>query len=198
MPHLSHIGRRIQPFLYLMRPLIMKPVCPFLIAVDMCPFARTYPSHPFLVCPSPAIAPFTPFRELNRNYLSLLTHVNCMKTFYKSLLISNRIQSSSVLLLLASRPLIHAPALLRTYPSQSPTTIGSHCVRYTPPSPGAPPRASVARKGLSNAYGRRIQPTQYIWDDASDICRNHLPDLIPICAPYPHISVASNQYLMRP
>jgi len=67
----------------------------------MRPFARTYLSHPFLVCPSPVIAPFTPFHELNRNYLSLLTHVNCMKTFYKSLLISNRIQSSSVLLLLA-------------------------------------------------------------------------------------------------
>ena len=105
----------------------------------MCPIARTYPSHPFLVRPSPAIAPFTPFQELNRNYLSLLTHVNCMKTSYKSLLISNRIQSSSVLLLLASRPLIRAPSLLRTYPSQSPTTIGSHCVRYTPLRPGLRP-----------------------------------------------------------
>ena len=82
MPHLSHIGRRIQPFLYLMRPLIMKPVCPFPIAVDMCPFARTYQSHPFLVRPFPINAPFAPFLELNRIYLSLLTHVNCMKTSY--------------------------------------------------------------------------------------------------------------------
>ena len=156
----------------------------------MRPFARTYPSHPFLVCQSPVIAPFTPFQELNRNYLSLLTHVNCMKTFYKSLLISNRIQSSSVLLLLASRPLIHAPTLLRMYPSQSPTTIGSYCVRYTPPSPerAYPTRMAVA----SN------QPNVIFGIDASDICRNHLPDLIPICAPYPHISVTSYQYLMRP
>ena len=159
----------------------------------MCPIARTYPSHPFLVCPSPVIAPFTPFQELNRNYLSLLTHVNCMKTFYKSLLISNRIQSSSVLLLLASRPLIHAPTLLRMYPSQSPTTIGSYCVRYTPPSPGAPPRAFVQRVWPSHPTNPML-----FWDDASDICRNHLPDLIPICAPYPHISVTSYQYLMRP
>ena len=125
----------------------------------MCPFARTYPSHPFLVRPSPAIAPFAPFQKLNRNYLSLLTHVNCMKTFYKSLLISNRIQSSSVLFLLASRPLIRAPALLRTYPSQSPTTIGSYCVRYyTPPSPE---RASVARKGFCRPKGliQRVWPS---------------------------------------
>jgi hypothetical protein len=160
----------------------------------MCPIARTYPSHPFLVRPSPAIAPFAPFQKLNRNYLSLLTHVNCMKTVYKSLLISNRIQSSSVLLLLASRPLIHAPALLRMYPSQSPTTIGSHCVRYTPLRPGLRPGLLSPER----AYPTRMAVASNQLVDASDICRNHLPDLIPICAPYPHISVTSNQYLMRP
>jgi hypothetical protein len=75
---------------------------------------------------------------------------------YRTLL-SNRIQPSSVLLFISLAALIRAPSLLRTYPSQSPTTIVSYCVRYfiRPRRPGRSPGL------LSNAYGRRIQPTQY-------------------------------------
>ena len=116
---------------------------------------------------------------------------------YRTLL-SNRIQPSSVLLFISLAAFDTCPFLT---PHVSVAISYYHWFTLRPlyaPSTGAPPRAALARKGLSNAYGRRIQPTQYIWDDASDICRNHLPDLIPICAPYPHISVASNQYLMRP
>lgn len=107
---------------------------------------------------------------------------------YRTLL-SNRIQSSSVLLFISLAALDTCPFLT---PHVSVAISYYHWFILRPlyaPSTGAPPRAFVQRVWPSH-------PTNPIlfWDDASDICRNHLPDLIPICAPYPHISVASNQY----
>lgn len=119
---------------------------------------------------------------------------------YRTLL-SNRIQSSSVLLFISLAALDTCPFLT---PHVSVAISYYHWFILRPlyaPSTGAPPRAFVARKGLCRPKGliQRVWPSHptnpiLFWDDASDICRNHLPDLIPICAPYPHISVASNQY----